>query len=288
MSAAILHREAFEVSRSLDFCNKKQLTVESGHAPEDWPLVILKELLDNALDAAEEADVAPKIKVKVSTERQGGAGEMVIVDNGPGIPPKVVEGILDYTVRVSSHEADVSPTRGAQGNAVKTLVAMPYALDGKQGVTVIAAQGVAHIITFRVDHLRQEPVLDHDSVPLSTKGTWISLEWPNSAMDSEQFIEFIKRELEEHGVEKVIPAGDVLKGHARRMIEKSLMEKEFAKVENAIKQRAADIELPDDLQQLVEQELDDDPALPCDAAVANVVWRLDEEGSHTETEEGAP
>ena len=95
-----------------------------------------------------------------------------------------------------------------------------------------------------------------------------------NAMDGEQFIEFIKRKLEEHGVEKVIPVGDVLKGHARRMIEKSLMEKEFAKVEKAIKQRAADIELPDDLQQLVEQELDDDPALPWDAAAANVVDKL--------------
>ena len=95
-----------------------------------------------------------------------------------------------------------------------------------------------------------------------------------NAMDGEQFIEFIKRKLEEHGVEKVIPVGDVLKGHARRMIEKSLMEKEFAKVEKAIKQRAADIELPDDLQQLVEQELDDDPALPWDAAVANAVDKL--------------
>jgi sensor histidine kinase regulating citrate/malate metabolism len=91
MTAAILHREAFEVSRSLDFCNKKQLTVETGHPPEEWPLVILKELLDNSLDAAEEAGVAPEINVQVSTEMLGEAGEIVITDNGPGIPPKVVE-----------------------------------------------------------------------------------------------------------------------------------------------------------------------------------------------------
>jgi DNA topoisomerase VI subunit B len=168
MSAAVLHREAFEVSRSLDFCNKKQLTVETGHPPEEWPLVILKELLDNSLDAAEEAGVAPEINVRVSTEMPGGAGEITIADNGPGIPPKVIEGILDYTIRVSSREAYVSPTRGAQGNALKTLVAMPYALDGKQGVTVIAAQGVAHIISFRVNLLKQEPVLDHDRVPSPT------------------------------------------------------------------------------------------------------------------------
>ena len=181
MSEDILHRETFATSRLLDFCNAKQLTVETGHSPEDWPIVVAKETIDNSIDAAEEHGVAPEIDIQVSTERSGGPGEIVIADNGPGIPPKVVEGILDYTVRVSSREPYCSPSRGQQGNFLKTLVAMPFALDGKQGITVIAAQGVAHIVTFRVDHLRQEPVLDHDCVPFSTKGTWISLKWPNSA-----------------------------------------------------------------------------------------------------------
>ena len=182
MSEDILHRETFATSRLLDFCNAKQLTVETGHSPEDWPIVVAKETIDNSIDAAEEHGVAPEIDIQVSTERSGGPGEIVIADNGPGIPPKVVEGILDYTVRVSSREPYCSPSRGQQGNFLKTLVAMPFALDGKQGITVIAAQGVAHIVTFRVDHLRQEPVLDHDCVPFSTKGTWISLKWPNSAL----------------------------------------------------------------------------------------------------------
>ena len=76
MSTAVLNREAFAVSRSLDFCNKKQLTVETGHAPEEWPLVILKELIDNSLDACEEAGIAPEINIQVSTELEGGAGEI--------------------------------------------------------------------------------------------------------------------------------------------------------------------------------------------------------------------
>jgi hypothetical protein len=182
MTAAILHREAFEVSRALDFCNKKQLTIETGHPPEEWPLVILKELLDNSLDACEEKGIAPEIDVQVSTEMPGGAGEIVIADNGCGIPPKVVESVLDFSVRVSSREAYVSPTRGAQGNALKTLVPMPYVLDGEQGVIVIAAEGVEHIITFRVDHLRQKPVIDHARVPSpTTKGTRITIKWPDSA-----------------------------------------------------------------------------------------------------------
>src|ERR1700687_478278 len=32
-------------------------------------------------------------------------------DNGPGIPPETINGVLDLTVRVSSREAFISPSR---------------------------------------------------------------------------------------------------------------------------------------------------------------------------------
>ena len=64
---------------------------------------------------------------------------ITISDNGPGLPPKVVEDILDFSVRVSSREAYVAPDRGAQGNALKTLVAMPFVLD------VLPAPPEAHL-----------------------------------------------------------------------------------------------------------------------------------------------
>src|SRR4029077_17160781 len=90
--------------------------------------------------------------------------------------------ILDYSVRVSSREAYVSPTRGAQGNALKTILAMPFALDGAAGTTVIEAQGVAHGITFGVDHIRQEPRITRtNGVSVVQTGTRIIVHWPNSA-----------------------------------------------------------------------------------------------------------
>jgi hypothetical protein len=36
------------------------------------------------------------------------SGEIVVADNGSGLPPETVEGILDYSSRVSSREAYVS------------------------------------------------------------------------------------------------------------------------------------------------------------------------------------
>jgi DNA topoisomerase VI subunit B len=85
--------------------------------------VVLKELTDNALDAAEEAGIPPVVRVRLD------GSVLEIADQGPGIPDDVITDILDFTVRVSSREAYVGPTRGAQGNALKTIVAMPFALE---------------------------------------------------------------------------------------------------------------------------------------------------------------
>ncbi len=41
--------------------------------------------------------------------------------------------VLDFTVRVTNREMYVAPDRGAQGGALKTLVAMPYVLEGRIG-----------------------------------------------------------------------------------------------------------------------------------------------------------
>ena len=179
MSTFRLKRVAFTTSRLAEFCGKRELVAQTGHAIDDWPLVILKELVDNALDACEEAEIAPEIDIEVSTE----TGEIAIADNGPGIPAETVRDVVDYSSRVSSREAYASPTRGAQGNALKTLVAMPFALDGQCGTTVIEAKGIRHTIIFRVDQLRQLPAIDHQTVPLVAprKGTRICITWPQSA-----------------------------------------------------------------------------------------------------------
>src|SRR5215475_16013282 len=44
-----LTRLAFTVSRLTDYCSEKELVKQTGHAVQDWPLVMLKELFDNAL-----------------------------------------------------------------------------------------------------------------------------------------------------------------------------------------------------------------------------------------------
>ena len=173
-----LTRVPFTVSRLMEFCTRRELVNQTGHDVSEWALVVLKELVDNAIDACEEAEIAPVISVTV------GRGSIAIEDNGPGLPAKTIEGVLDYTVRVSSREAYASPTRGAQGNALKTILPMAYVLDerhGEQayGETVIEARGIAHHIAFAVDHIRQEPKIRHTTMPSPVvRGTKVTVKLP--------------------------------------------------------------------------------------------------------------
>jgi hypothetical protein len=102
-----LTRVAFKVSRLMEFCSERELQNQTGHALYEWPLVVGKELMDNALDACEEAEVAPYITVTVDP------GTIIVQDNAGGIDTETIKSILDYAVRVSSREAYAAPTRGA-------------------------------------------------------------------------------------------------------------------------------------------------------------------------------
>jgi DNA topoisomerase VI subunit B len=178
-SSPQLNRKVFKTSRLLEFCSVKELTLQTGHPVEQWPLVIAKELLDNSLDACEGAQTAPNIAVTVQT---CGSPSISVTDNGPGISPETITAMLDFSVRASSNEAYVSPTRGAQGNALKTLIAMAFALDGKKGETIIEARGVRHSIKFLVDRIRQVPKLEHVTEASDVKnGTYVTIRWPHSA-----------------------------------------------------------------------------------------------------------
>jgi hypothetical protein len=172
-----LKRVPFTVSRLMEFCTRRELVNQTGHDIPEWLLVILKELIDNGIDAAEESGIAPNIFVTVTK-----GGSIIVEDNGPGFPAKTIKSILDYAIRVSSREAYCSPTRGQQGNALKTILPMPYVMDSGEdasGTTIIEAHGVAHCITFEVDHIKQEPKIKHTTKPSKiVTGTRITVALP--------------------------------------------------------------------------------------------------------------
>jgi len=170
-------REVFSNSRLAEFASQQGLTSAIGYGPDEWPFYIVKELIDNALDDAEEHTAAPSINVEITQDRR-----IIVADQGSGLSVKILDRILDYNQRTSSREAYVSPTRGAQGNALQTILAIPFILDGTSGHVVIEARGEAHDIEFRIDPLTRTPKIRRRSTTSSVKiGTQISVVWPERA-----------------------------------------------------------------------------------------------------------
>ena len=176
MTQAPGERVTFTTPRAMDFFTVKDLEAQTGHPASLWPLVVLKELADNALDACEESGVAPVISVTVDDDG------ITVTDNGPGIPQETINGVLNFDSRVSSREAYAAPDRGAQGNALKALVALPFVLDGTWGRVTIEARGVRTDIEIQADRVRQVPVISTTRSPSDVKtGTEVTVWWPDSA-----------------------------------------------------------------------------------------------------------
>ena len=100
MTAPSLARKTFSISRLAEFATVAELTKHTGHPVGKWPPVIVKELVDNALDAADDAGTAPSIEIVVTDN------SITVADRGPGIAPSTVASLIDYSVRTSSRAAN--------------------------------------------------------------------------------------------------------------------------------------------------------------------------------------
>jgi hypothetical protein len=144
MARCPLVRQHFSVSRSAEYFRAAELQAQTGQPVDEFAHVALKELVDNTLDAVETAGVAPLIQIEF--EETEDEIVLTVADNGLGIPANVVGSILDFTTRTSDKAAYRAPTRGQQGNALKTVLGIPVALGaGKSRLTIVGA-GTRHEI----------------------------------------------------------------------------------------------------------------------------------------------
>jgi DNA topoisomerase VI subunit B len=174
---ASLERTLFSTGRAAEYFTVSELQAQTGQPRERFAAVVVKELVDNALDAAETAGVAPEVTIGV--ERDQTELRLAVQDNGPGLAPTTVERILDFSTRTSDKAAYRAPTRGAQGNALKTVLGIPVALGSTAPVT-IASQQVRHQIHAAIDpagHVRIGHDTDFCSIEL---GTRVAVVLPNA------------------------------------------------------------------------------------------------------------
>src|SRR5215471_10987185 len=149
-------RVAFTTSRELEFFTESELTTQIGYCKGLWPLVLTKELIDNAIDACETAGTGA-IEIVVQLDKDW----ISVSDNGPGLSGKIIKGVLDYSSRISDKKHYIAPTRGQLGNALKCVVAAPFVATGKTSVIEIASRGRRHTIEIQLDRIAQEPKITY-------------------------------------------------------------------------------------------------------------------------------
>ena len=173
-----LVREHFTVSQDNRYFRRDTLTRMIGQEPNQWRHAALKELLDNALDAAESAypPICPIIEVAF-TETDSGL-LLSVADNGPGIPADAIPCIADFSSNSSTKLFYRAPLRGAQGNAIKTLIGMPVALGQEHGRLEIETQGQRH--SLKAGLTVTGPKLDIQQTPIDGSGTRVTALIPGS------------------------------------------------------------------------------------------------------------
>ncbi|MEZ0064985.1 DNA topoisomerase VI subunit B [Streptacidiphilus sp. MAP12-20] len=165
----------FSTPRTAEFLERRALQSQTGQVAAKFGDVVIKELLDNALDAAESAGVRPEVGLTVAW--RDGLVFVTVTDNGPGMPAEVIDRILDFTCNVSDKESLRSPTRGMQGNAFKTILGIPGALEVTAPV-VVEARGLRHELTASRD-LAGGVATRHTQTPSArTTGTSVTVPLP--------------------------------------------------------------------------------------------------------------
>jgi DNA topoisomerase VI subunit B len=171
------NRTMFETPMVEEFFTEKGLTAQTGQSRNNFGSVILKELVDNSLDASEYAGVSPIVGISVKAGM--GLNVISVTDNGAGISSDTIDRILNFQTRTSDKAAYRTPSRGQQGNASKCLLGMPYAL-GISSPIVIESMGTQHSIKAWLDPSGKLRI-DHQKTNSSViSGTIVSVPIPYS------------------------------------------------------------------------------------------------------------
>jgi hypothetical protein len=131
--------EAFSFNREYDFVRLDGLYRATGRSAHEWDLYIVKELIDNALDADEllwchDPQQFPALSISmeyISVPPPHCQQLLVRVGNCARFPVKQIQDIFATQWYTSRNAFIKRLTRGALGNALKTLLGIPYALHNR-------------------------------------------------------------------------------------------------------------------------------------------------------------
>jgi hypothetical protein len=182
----------FSFNREFDFVRLDGLRRATGRPPHEWDIYIIKELIDNALDADEtqwrkNAEWFPHISITIEyvpVPQLRSQQFFIAVQNRAVFPSDSLRDIFD-TMWYTSRKAFVKGlTRGALGNALKTLLGIPYALRNRVAgdwspdlkPLSICCEETEYLPRYNVNALAQSVSLDYEEKPRRRiQGTLIKL-----------------------------------------------------------------------------------------------------------------
>ena len=170
--------------------NKHMLGFDSGARAV---VTAVKEAVDNALDACEEAGIPPDIYVDI--QEAGDYYRLVVEDNGPGITkdqiPKIF-GKLLYGSRFHKREQN----RGQQGIGISAAVLYAQLTSGKPAKITSRTQGSdeAEYFELIIDTDSNEPEIDHEGTTTWDRphGTRIEIELEGNMRARQQLQDYVK------------------------------------------------------------------------------------------------
>lgn len=173
-------RRMLERRRDLDYVSLHGLSALTGCDPERLDEIVVKELVDNALDACGEDP-----KVEVSFEEAGDLVGISVWGNGRELTKQDVTKITDFDRAYSTTFHYRFPTRGRLGNAFKCVMAAPYALSKriKNPLTIISG-GREYVVGLEINELGQRVrsrVSQVQRTPPTVRGTRVSVVLPKYA-----------------------------------------------------------------------------------------------------------
>lgn len=164
--------------------------------PSKSLLTIVKELVDNSLDAANEAEMSPTIKISI---KQTGENRFKITseDNGPGMIEEKM-GLAFGKLLYGSKFHRLRQSRGTQGIGVSGAIMYSQLTTGKPTkISSSTGKNKIHEVEMTIDVMRNEPkIISHDTKdnPKEWHGIKISMEAEGRYSEGKQSVlEYIKQ-----------------------------------------------------------------------------------------------
>ncbi len=186
LSAVEMGARQREISVSEFFTKNRHLLGFDN--PRKALLTCVKEAVDNALDACEEAGILPEVVVKLEVASNGGAAQspsqanrfrITVIDYGPGIVRQQIPRIFAKLLYGSKfHRLRMS--RGQQGIGISAAGMYAQLTTGKpvQIISRTGARAPAHYFEVQIDTKKNEPrIIEKKEIDWENhRGTQVTLE----------------------------------------------------------------------------------------------------------------